>query len=398
MTQPLASDFPIDPTTTSGTALADILNRFSDSVNTSNSGATPPPDTTPGMVWLDTSTTPPTMRIRNAANTGWNTIPVSGGATGSPFLLPDGTVAAPGLAWASEPGLGLYRFGASQIGMAAQGVKLWDWNFSHGTNTYAAMYARGGAGGATQFSMTNQPAAATNYNYLALYQNADGAAILATRAVGTAVRGNLTLDAPTVLATGDVSLVGNLTAGTVFGNNGMGFWGTSGEQMMHLSGNFTGSVYKLSLATATGTVTLFTNGQARAIWTISDNNFTSTGTAKKPGGGSWTDSSDARIKQNVENYTSGLDVVLGLRPVTYNFTEETERDTSILYTGLIAQECEQAMPEMVTTAPGKVGTLEFDDMRTLDTSALIYALVNAVREVHEKVQTLLANRNEGTTS
>lgn len=72
MTQPLPTDFPIDPTTTSGTALAEILNRFADSVATSNSGPTAPADTQPGMQWLDTSGATPILRIRNSDNTAWN--------------------------------------------------------------------------------------------------------------------------------------------------------------------------------------------------------------------------------------------------------------------------------------------------------------------------------------
>lgn len=74
MAQSLPEDWPIDPVSTSGTALADVLNRQSDAINTSNSGATPPPRTMPGMFWLDTSsTTSPSgvLRMRDAANQAW---------------------------------------------------------------------------------------------------------------------------------------------------------------------------------------------------------------------------------------------------------------------------------------------------------------------------------------
>jgi hypothetical protein len=103
------------------------------------------------------------------------------------------------------------------------------------------------------------------------------------------------------------------------------------------------------------------------------------------GGGTWVDISDERTKDNIADYATGLDEILALRPRTYNFKPETGRNTETTYTGLIAQECEVPMPEMVTAAPGTVGTLSFDDMRTLDTSALIYALVNAVRTLHTRL-------------
>lgn len=71
MSQSNAGDFPIDPQVTSGTALAEILNRFYNATNTQNSGATEPPVTYPGMFWYDTSVTPPVLKIRNAGNSGW---------------------------------------------------------------------------------------------------------------------------------------------------------------------------------------------------------------------------------------------------------------------------------------------------------------------------------------
>lgn len=71
MSQSNAGDFPIDPQVTSGTALAEILNRFYNATNTQNSGATEPPVTYPGMFWYDTSVNPPVLKIRNAGNSGW---------------------------------------------------------------------------------------------------------------------------------------------------------------------------------------------------------------------------------------------------------------------------------------------------------------------------------------
>src|SRR5262245_45022728 len=110
MSQQLPDDFPIDPTTTSGDELAEILNRMNAAMQSTNSGATAPSSTYPGMQWLDTSVTPSVLRIRNAGNTGWLTVSTMGQG---PFGLADGTVAAPGLAFISEPGLGLMRQGAS---------------------------------------------------------------------------------------------------------------------------------------------------------------------------------------------------------------------------------------------------------------------------------------------
>ena len=117
------------------------------------------------------------------------------------------------------------------------------------------------------------------------------------------------------------------------------------------------------------------------------NAFGADGQAYKPGGGAWADVSDARIKTDIQDYASGLAQVLMLRPVTYRFKPETERPDQ-LYHGLIAQEAETAMPEMVTQHEATCGQLHFEDMRQLDTTPLLFALVNAVQELAERVAEL----------
>ena len=54
MAQVLATDFPIDPTVTSGTQLADILNRWHSAAGTNYSGATRPAGITAGGTWVKT--------------------------------------------------------------------------------------------------------------------------------------------------------------------------------------------------------------------------------------------------------------------------------------------------------------------------------------------------------
>jgi hypothetical protein len=132
---------------------------------------------------------------------------------------------------------------------------------------------------------------------------------------------------------------------------------------------------------------LFTNGTQRCYWDAASG-YVITGQGWKPGGGVWADVSDARMKANVQDYTRGLDAVLELRPVTYNFKPETERDTSVRYVGLIAQEAEVPMPELVTSKAQTIGKLTHSDMRSLDSTALTFALINAVKTLHLRVEAL----------
>ena len=370
MTQPLASDFPIDPTTTSGTALADILNRFSDSVNTSNSGASPPPDTTPGMLWLDTSVTPPIMRIRNAANTGWNSIPVSGGATGSPFLLPDGTVSAPGLSWASEPGLGLFRAGASAIQMAAVGQITHVFYASVPGTSSIGINPR--AAGNTYLAMTNQPNGSANYNNLVIQQTAAGGASIATGATGTATRGNLTLDAPAVVATGSLTGAGSVQVRSGAAGK-LSFATTDGVQHAEINGDPSGSVH----INANGQIWLYQNDGVFAVPTAN---------AYKPGGGAWLDSnSDVRAKEDVKPYTRGLEDILAYELFSYRYAPEMNLGERT-YIGRMADRVKVIDPSMVVLSPFQ--GMGYDDLETIDSTPDMYKLMNAVKTLHERISAL----------
>ena len=63
------------------------------------------------------------------------------------------------------------------------------------------------------------------------------------------------------------------------------------------------------------------------------------------------------------------------------------------YVGLIAQEVELPFPECVTQRAGYIDGQPVTDMRDLDTNALTFALINAVKELSarlEAVETLAA--------
>jgi hypothetical protein len=115
------------------------------------------------------------------------------------------------------------------------------------------------------------------------------------------------------------------------------------------------------------------------------------GTATKASGTTWANPSDVRIKQDIVDYKIGLDEVTKLRPVAFRYRPETNYPEELLerrQVGFIAQEVETVMPDMVTTAPGQVGDIKLDDLRTLDTNNLVFALCNAVRELSERIQQL----------
>ncbi len=110
------------------------------------------------------------------------------------------------------------------------------------------------------------------------------------------------------------------------------------------------------------------------------------GTAGKPGGGSWTNTSDARLKQNVISYTDGLQSILSIHPVRFQYNERSGYDTSKEYVGVIAQELNAIAPYMIHTSDRVLpdGTTGYLDV---DNSAMTYMLINAVKEQQEMINT-----------
>jgi hypothetical protein len=124
--------------------------------------------------------------------------------------------------------------------------------------------------------------------------------------------------------------------------------------------------------------------------------------AYKPGGGPWADSSDARVKNVLGDYDTGLDAVAALNPVRFTFKGNdtpTATDLSIHhdvaakateFIGLIAQDTEVTMPELVSTKDAFIDGVAVTDLRVLDTTPLIYALINSIKELKARVEALEA--------
>jgi len=105
--------------------------------------------------------------------------------------------------------------------------------------------------------------------------------------------------------------------------------------------------------------------------------FTASGKAYKPGGGLWFVISDARLKQNIQPFTLGLNSLLSVKPVTYSYNgiAGTPNDGK-QYVGVIAQDIQQTLPFMVESFDGKY--------LSVDGTPLIYMLINSVKELHQK--------------
>ncbi|MBW6501108.1 MAG: tail fiber domain-containing protein, partial [Bacteroidales bacterium] len=126
-------------------------------------------------------------------------------------------------------------------------------------------------------------------------------------------------------------------------------------------------------------------GRKVCIGTTSDpgeHHLVVNGTAAKPGGGSWATWSDERLKDIHGVYSKGLSEIILLQPVSFSYRETNSLNLPAdkEYVGLIAQDVREILPEAVTE--GQDGYLQ------LDIHPVNVALINAVKELNDKINNL----------
>lgn len=122
-------------------------------------------------------------------------------------------------------------------------------------------------------------------------------------------------------------------------------------------------------------------------------NFESNGVARKSSGaGQWEGTSDIRLKEDVAALEYGLDEILQLEPIVFRM--KTGGDVAgemPLTAGLSAQKTEPIMPLMVYKGPN-AACPELGDVYGLRPDFVQYAMVNAIKKLHERIAKL-----EGST-
>lgn len=94
--------------------------------------------------------------------------------------------------------------------------------------------------------------------------------------------------------------------------------------------------------------------------------------------------SDARLKENVENIDNSLSLIKQLRGVTFDWIESGKHSY-----GLIAQEVEKVIPEIVIAVDGGVKDLsEEEKIKTIDYSKVVPILVECIKNLSDRVEEL----------
>lgn len=116
--------------------------------------------------------------------------------------------------------------------------------------------------------------------------------------------------------------------------------------------------------------------------------FAYDGSSTNPlGGTTWDTHSDERTKENVTTVSNALTTLDGLRPVTFNYTDDFVAKTDLPSSkkwGFVAQEFKNVISEGVTIRPKH----DYDDFHMLNTDMLVPILVKAVQELKAEVEEL----------
>lgn len=190
----------------------------------------------------------------------------------------------------------------------------------------------------------------------------------------------------------DTVVINNIVTGT--GTAGqISYWNGTGSQAGSSNliwDNANGILSSLKVAIGKTTVTsgykLDVNGAIRAA-----GNIYATGNITGAGEVTAYTASDARLKANITSLASinALDIINQLNPVTYTWNSKAVRlnpnknTTSINY-GIIAQELEQIVPDLIRPIYG--------DYKTYDDRGLMTIMLQAIKELKAEVD-LLKNKN-----
>lgn len=128
------------------------------------------------------------------------------------------------------------------------------------------------------------------------------------------------------------------------------------------------------------------------------------GNAAKPGGGSWTNASDKRLKKNIKPLDMGLEDILSIDPVYFTYNGKGGiKDTETEFVGVIAQDYVKVVPHAkrdfvhknikeLKNASGDLidEEVKLEEYLAVDPSSLPFILVNAIKDQHDIISDLQA--------
>ncbi len=106
------------------------------------------------------------------------------------------------------------------------------------------------------------------------------------------------------------------------------------------------------------------------------------GTASKPGGGTWAVFSDKRLKNVKGNFTSGLNTVMQLQPIRYEYRRDNSLGIKMTgeQIGFSAQEVQKVLPQAVVE--------NSEGYLMVNSDPILWTMLNAIKEQQKQIEEL----------
>ncbi len=104
--------------------------------------------------------------------------------------------------------------------------------------------------------------------------------------------------------------------------------------------------------------------------------------------GNYTAASDRRLKKNIERLEGSLNKIMLLNPSKYHFKTQTDSESKCY--GLIAQEVEEVLPEIVTIHGDDTNGKGITDLRMVSYTELIPIMISGMQEQQALIEQLQA--------
>jgi len=177
---------------------------------------------------------------------------------------------------------------------------------------------------------------------------------------------------------------GNVGIGTTSPTEKLHIYSSAGPELRMEGGAFSWYIRayndNFNVLTPTGrqAVSFLNNGDVR--------NYNNTTT--------WQQTSDVRVKENINTISDAMDKILSLNPVTFDYKQEFadknnwDDNKKINNVGFIAQEFETIFPKYISTNKYEMTETIIDDLKSIDTGHLVTYLVKAIQEQQAQIQEL----------
>jgi len=133
---------------------------------------------------------------------------------------------------------------------------------------------------------------------------------------------------------------------------------------------------------ATDRVTITSAGSVGIATAAPTDTLSVNGTASKPGGGAWAVFSDERLKNIKGSFRSGLNAVLQLQPIRYQYKPDNALGlkSNAEYVGFGAQAVQRLIPEAVSR--NENGYLQINN------DPILWTMLNAIKEQQQEIEQL----------